>query len=455
MSDQRVFCRHALLPGGWAQDVLLDVNASGQIIAVERHAMPAEAARLEGYVIPGMANVHSHGFQYLMAGRTGPSGAAEHHFWSWREQMYQLAGRIDPKQYEDCLAWVYLQMLRAGYTACAEFHYLHHQPDGRCYGNRAEMGLRVLSAARRVGMPLTLLPVLYRRSGFGADDVSVRQRRFRNDVDGFLKLVDDCRDAASGDPLVKVGVAPHSLRAVSLEELGVVLSSVPASMPVHIHVAEQPAEVAECRAHTGDRPVQCLLDRFPLDDRWCLVHATHMTDGERNAAAASGAVAGLCPTTEADLGDGFFPLEQWIATGGAFGIGSDSNTRIGVAEELRLLEYEARLRTGRRNVLAQAPVSVAETLYMATSTGGSRAIGQDTGQLATGLRADLVELDAAHPLLLGLSSAEVLDAWVFAGDSNMVRSVWVAGRRIIDQGHHAAEASIERSFRSTVTSLRR
>jgi formimidoylglutamate deiminase len=453
MVETRLHCRHALLTGGWAQDVLIELDRKGFIAAVLPGVSHDDATRLHGFVIPGMPNLHSHGFQYLMAGRTGPSPGTEDHFWSWRKQMYRLANRLDPGQYEDCLAWVYLQMLRAGYTACAEFHYLHHQPDGRPYADTAEMSRRVLAAAHRASMPLTLLPVLYSRSGFAADDVEPAQRRFRFDADGYSRLIEDCRSAVDRNFLQQVGLAPHSLRAVAGEVLRELSQITQEGQPVHIHVAEQSREVTDCLQHTGARPVQWLLENVRVDADWCLVHATHMTAGERASAAATGAVAGLCPTTEADLGDGVFDLDLWIGHAGAFGIGSDSNIRLSVGEELRLLEYEQRLQKQRRNVLAKPPVSTGENLYTAASLAGAKALAQPVGRLAPGARADLVELDGAHPLLGGLSSEEVMDAWIFAGGKDMIRSVWTAGRMIVQGGRHAQEESIERSFRAVVGTL--
>jgi formimidoylglutamate deiminase len=454
MIEGRLHCRRALLPDGWASDVLLEFDLAGTITGISRGRPIDDVSRLGGWVVPGMPNLHSHGFQHLMAGCSGPSSRSEDHFWSWREQMYRLANRLDPEQYEHCLAWVYLRMLRAGYTACAEFHYLHHQPGGRPYQDPAEMSRRVLAAAKRVGMPLTLLPVLYCRSGFAASDVEPAQRRFRLDIQPYARLIEDCRFATRDETIQQVGLAPHSLRAVPGEWLRELTQSASGGDPVHIHVAEQEREVSECLHFEGVRPVQWLLENAPIDASWCLVHATHMTAGERAGAARSGVIAGLCPTTEADLGDGIFDLDQWLREAGAFGIGSDSNTRISVAEELRLLEYEHRLVKQRRNVLARLPISAAEALYTGASKGGAQALGQPIGVLEVGRRADLVELDSNHPLLTGLGTDEVMDAWVFSGGQEMIRSVWVGGRKVVDSGRHMREERIERDFRATVKAVR-
>lgn len=454
MNEHSLFCRYALLPEGWAENVSIRTNAEGVTVDVEKDSKASGSEQVLGFVLPGMPNLHSHGFQYLMAGLTGPSTAANDHFWSWRKTMYRLAGLLGPEQYEDCLAWVYLNMLRAGYTGCAEFHYLHHAPDGRPYANRAEMSLRVLAAARRVGMPLTLLPVLYCRSGFTSPDCAPEQRRFCHDLDDYLALLEACQSGLSGDNTQALGMAPHSLRAVPDHALKALFRSGLRPMPVHIHIAEQTGEVEQCVEHTGARPVEWLLEQMPVDASWCLVHATHLSNQERSRAVSTGATIGLCPSTEADLGDGMFAMEPWLAMGGRFGLGSDSNTRVSVAEEIRLLEYEARLVSRRRNVLAQGRCSSAETLYGRAASGGARALGQATGSIDPGRRADLVELDMAHPLLDGLNPEQVLDAWVFAGSDDMIRSVWVAARPVIQSGRHLDEAILERRFRAVVREVR-
>ena len=454
MNEHSLFCRYALLPEGWAENVRIRTDAEGVTVDVEKDSKASGSEQVHGFVLPGMPNLHSHGFQYLMAGLTGPSTAANDHFWSWRKTMYRLAGLLSPEQYEDCLAWVYLNMLRAGYTGCAEFHYLHHAPDGRPYANRAEMSLRVLAAARRVGMPLTLLPVLYCRSGFTSPDCAPEQRRFCHDLDDYLALLEACQSGLSGDNTQALGMAPHSLRAVPDHALKALFRSGLRPMPVHIHIAEQTGEVEQCVEHTGARPVEWLLEQMPVDASWCLVHATHLSNQERSRAASTGATIGLCPSTEADLGDGMFAMEPWLAMGGRFGLGSDSNTRVSVAEEIRLLEYEARLVSRRRNVLAQGRCSSAETLYGRAASGGARALGQATGSIDPGRRADLVELDMAHPLLGGLNPEQVLDAWVFAGSEDMIRSVWVAARPVIQSGRHPDEDILERRFRAVVREVR-
>lgn len=447
-------CRAALLPEGWRHDVRFDLDDSGIITGWSAAAPGAGDDILGGWVVPGMANLHSHGFQRLMAGLTGLRGERPDSFWTWREAMYRLALRIDPDQFQNCMAGVYLEMLRSGYTACAEFHYLHHATDGMPYSNPAELSERVFAAATTTGIALMHLPVLYMRAGFNAAGVAPEQRRFANSLETYQGIFERCEQLARACGLWSTGVAPHSLRAVHATGLHAVLDLAGPAKPVHLHVAEQPREVEECRAALGASPVAWLLEHLPVDRRWCLVHATHMSPAERRSAAASGAVAGLCPTTEADLGDGVFDAVGWLADGGAFGIGSDSNLRICPVEELRSLEFSQRLALGRRNVLAAPGQSCGLSLYAAAAAGGGQALGQRIGRLAEGWRADLVELDAGHPMLEGLNENSVLDTWLFAGGRDMVRSVWVGGNRVVDAGHHANEGNIDDGFQRVLRELR-
>jgi formimidoylglutamate deiminase len=453
MAERVLHCQKVLLADGWRDGVCLHTDASGTITRVRPGPAPAGAERIAGAVVPGMPNLHSHGFQHLIAGLTGGQGQAADSFWGWRDAMYRLAAGITPQQFEACLAWVYLQMLQAGFTSCAEFHYLHHQPDGTPYQDPAEMSARVIAAGVAAGMPLTLLPVLYCRAGFGADAVEPHQRRYQHDVDAYLNLLDRCQALVDGARNCGLGVAPHSLRAVDPVALARVMDAAPTQWRKHIHIAEQPAEVEACLAQLGARPVDWLLDHQAVDDSWCLVHATHMLEAERERAAASGAVAGLCPSTEADLGDGMFEAAGWVQAGGRFGIGSDSNVRISVTEELRQLEYTERLRKGRRNVLAGASASCGRFLYAQAAASGGQALGQPVGRLAPGYRADMVELDTGHPLLAGRDGDVLLDTWIFAGGQDMIRSVWVAGARVIENGQHPAQALLEAGFRKAMAEL--
>jgi len=443
----RIYCKTLLQGEHWRADVVLNVSQDGVIAAIERGTSQSADIVLQGIVVPGMPNAHSHSFQRLIAGLTGPQGNRRDSFWSWREAMYRVANRVSPAQFGAVAQWVFVEMLKAGFTSCAEFHYLHHQPGGEAYDNPAEMSLRVIEAASASGIGLTLLPVLYCSAGFGQDQVSEEQKRFANTPEQYLRLLETSRNAIGNSNLVELGLAPHSLRAVPVAILNEVLQSWPDQLcPVHIHVAEQPAEIEACQAHLGARPVEFLLGRLAVDRRWCLVHATHMTPDEALAAAKSEATAGLCPTTEADLGDGVFRTAEWLQAGGSFAIGSDSNVRISVAEELRLLEYNERLRSGQRNVLTDSVTSCGRFLYQHAAKAGGVALGQPVGRLETGCRADLVELDGNHELLAGRSPDAALDSWIFAGDDSMLNSVWVAGRRMVEKGRHDAESNDRAAF---------
>ncbi len=452
--QREICCDSALTPGGWIAPARICLDERGFITEVSRLDGAGAARSLAGPVLPGMPNLHSHAFQRQMAGLTETGSDKADDFWTWRAAMYRLADRITPEQFRAVAAWLYAEMLEAGFTSCAEFHYLHHQPGGQAYDDRAEMSRVLLQAADACGIALTLLPVLYCRSGFAAQGVTDQQRRFFNSPERFMRLVDACKHLIKDQPLHQIGIAPHSLRAVSAEQLGEVLDAPEHDgLPVHIHIAEQRVEVEECQSLLGARPVNWLLQNFAVDSRWCLVHATHLEAAELNQAAASGAVAGLCPSTEADLGDGLFAAESWLAAGGSFGIGSDSNLRVSVAEELRLLEFGCRLRNVRRNVLADAGKSCGRSMYERAASGGAQALAQATGQIAPGYRADLVELDAHHPLLAGRSKDSVLDTWLFAGGSSMVHSVWVAGKLQVVEGRHVRKAELEAPFRRAMREL--
>lgn len=455
MPGKALFCPQLLSPQGWKYGVLMRIDRQGVIDVIEEGEATSAQAVLEGPVLPGMPNCHSHAFQRQMAGLTGTAGpAGSDSFWTWREAMYRLANRLSPDQLYAIARWLYVEMLEAGYTSCAEFHYLHHAPGGEPYAEIDEMSRALLRAAEDAGLALTLLPVLYCRSGIGADGVAPRQSRFYNAPARFLSLWEHCLDRVSDHPHHVLGLGLHSLRAVAADEIDTVLEAAGGrAAAIHIHVAEQPAEVEQCLAALGARPVQWLLDHHAVDRRWCLVHATHMNDAEREAAASSGAVAGLCPTTEADLGDGFFEAAPWMDAGGGIAIGSDSHLRVSPREELRLLEFGVRLRTGRRNVLARRGLSCGRTLYETAARGGARALGQAIGELAAGRRADFVELDHGHPLLRGLQGDEILDRYVFAGEKDMIRSVYVAGRQLVGDGAHAGRDDAAAGFAGVMEAL--
>jgi formimidoylglutamate deiminase len=389
-----------------------------------------------------------------MAGLAERQSNADDSFWTWREVMYAFAGSIGPEALRAIAAQLYVEMLEAGYTHVCEFHYLHHQPDGTPYAEPAAMSLALLDAARETGIGLTLLPTLYMTGGFDGRPLSERQRRFRFDVDGYLKLLERLKREES--PRVRVGVALHSLRAVPEVAMNAVLASELASDgPIHIHVAEQIGEVQDSLAIRNARPVEWLLDHAPVDGRWCLVHATHLSDTETRRLAKSGAVAGLCPTTEANLGDGLFPLKAYLDAGGRIGIGSDSHISVSVVEELRWLEYGQRLATRHRNVSASpASPSTGETLFRHALSGGAQAAGVSVGALAKNARADFVVLDDASPLLAGRGSEHLLDSFVFAGNANLIRRVVVGGETVVDDFRHRDRDRIASRYREIVERLR-
>ncbi|NCT68604.1 MAG: formimidoylglutamate deiminase [Rhodanobacteraceae bacterium] len=451
------FADYAWLPHGFAADVRVDVDHAA-LHATTTQAARGEAERLGRYVVPGMPNLHSHAFQRAMAGLAERRGGnSEDSFWTWREVMYAFAGRVGPDDLRAIAAQLYVEMLKAGYTQVCEFHYLHHQPDGTPYADPAAMSLALVEAAREAGIGLTLLPTLYMTGGFDGRPLSERQRRFGHDVDGFLRLVERLRVLES--PTLRVGIALHSLRAVPEEALRVVLEAVQqmdGRMPVHIHIAEQIGEVQDCLALRNAQPVEWLLDHAEVDRRWCLVHATHLTEAETRRLAATGAVAGLCPTTEANLGDGLFPLRAYLDAGGALGVGSDSHISVSPVEELRWLEYGQRLITRHRNVSASAAVpSSGETLLAHALAGGAQASGVTLGALEDGARADLLVLDDASPLLAGRDAAHVVDTWLFAGNANLVRDVMVAGEWVVREGRHHDETRIAARYRDVVERLAR
>ena len=458
-----LFAADALLPTGWAQNVLLQWNAAGQLAAVRTDAVPTpDAARAAGPVIPGLPNLHSHAFQRALAGLTeyrsdssaqggaGAAPASQDSFWSWRTLMYRFAACLAPEQLEAIAFGLYVEMLEAGYTSVCEFHYVHHDVGGKSYADDATLSLALLRAAQRAGIGLTLLPVLYQTSGFGGLRPNDGQRRFVRSTDSMLRLLAQLKPLCDAQG-ARLGLAPHSLRAVppdALREVLAGLAATDATAPIHIHIAEQTQEVDACLAWSGQRPVAWLLDHAPVDQRWCLVHATHMDANEYRRAAASGAVAGLCPTTEANLGDGIFDLPAWRAAGGVWGIGSDSHVCVNAAEELMVLEYSQRLATHQRNVGASAAQpQVASAMTLAAVQGGAQASGRAVGGLAVGQQADFVVLDAMHPPLHGLNAPDMLSSHVFASHrSSAVDTVWVGGQARVAGGRHAERASAVAGF---------
>ena len=450
-------CEQALLDHGWARDVLIEVDDSGEIRAVRMHCDAGDALRIRGAVVPGMPNLHSHAFQRAMAGLAEVSGPADDSFWSWRKTMYHFVSALTPEDQQAIAARLYTDMLKAGYTSVAEFHYLHRDLDGEPYADPLEMSHRVLAAASETGIRITHLPVLYNRGGFDDAPLQGAQRRFFSDPEQILAMVDKLEADYRDRPKIAFGVALHSLRAASTGQVNELIEHRPRQRPggvIHAHVAEQPREVAECEQSLGQRPVRWLLDHHPLDHDWCLVHATHMDAREVSDLAASGATAGLCPTTEANLGDGLFPSRAYFGAAGRWGIGSDSHISLSAAEELRWLEYGRRLVDGKRCVLAGAPGrSTGATLYRAALAGGSQALGHRLGSIQTGYQADLLALDLEHPALVGKPCHSLLDSWLFGAGNSAVRDVFVGGRAVITDRRHRHEAMIQRRYRDTMKRL--
>jgi formimidoylglutamate deiminase len=444
------FADLALLPGGWARNVRLEVDAGGALTAVSPAASDARAVRLAGPVLPGLCDLHCHAFQRAMAGLTERRSATAESFWTWRDVMYKFAARLTPDDLEAIGTQLYTELLKGGFTSVCEFHYVHNDQDGRPYANRAEMAERLLRAAASAGIGLTMLPVLYQTANFGGVPPHDGQRRFVTTVDELLGIVQVLRGASAGNGNVRVGIAPHSLRAVppaALAEALRGLDAIDGAAPIHIHIAEQTKEVDDCVAWSGQRPVEWLLANHAVSSRWCFVHASHLTDAETAALASSGAVAGLCPTTEANLGDGFFPLPAFLGHGGAFGVGSDSNVSTSAIEELRWLEYGQRLLHRRRSVAASATTaSPGLALYQGAVAGGARASSRRIAGLAAGERADFVVIDAATPYLLARGPDDLLDAIVFGGNANPIRDVFVGGRQVIAQGRHVQEETVQNAY---------
>ncbi|MBL8567990.1 MAG: formimidoylglutamate deiminase [Phreatobacter sp.] len=453
----RLHAPRALLPDGWARDVRIDIDAHGDIVAIAPGVEAGDGMRVAGIVVPGMPDLHSHAFQRAMAGLTERAGPAGDSFWSWRDLMYRFLDRLGPVEVEAIAAQVYVELLRHGYTAVAEFHYLHNDRDGGAYEEPTALCDAICAAAGASGIGLTLLPVLYQSGGFGGAAPLPAQRRFLLDDDRYARLVETLLRRHRGDRQIRIGIAPHSLRAVAPEALRRAVDHVTRldpRAPIHIHVAEQLREVEQCLAWSGARPVAWLLDNAAIDGRWCAVHATHMDTLETGRLAASGAVAGICPTTEGNLGDGLFALGPYVAAGGVLGIGSDSNVSVSPVEELRWLEYGQRLTRRARNLFAPTPgASTGAALYRAALAGGARACARPIGALAPGHRADLVVLDADHPVLLGRDDDALLDAWIFAGNDTPVRDVMVGGHWLVREGRHVHEAQARADFGRAVARL--
>lgn len=445
----------ALLPHGWANHVAITIDDHGDIAQVVPTAPDPTMACIHGCLLPGIPNLHSHAHQRAMAGLAEYVGESTDNFWSWREIMYSYVNRMTPPQLESIAAQLYVEMLKSGYTTVAEFQYLHHDPDGKPYSNCAEMSLRTCAAARTAGIGMTSLPVLYRFSDFGDKAPRPEQNRFLNDATGYLRIVSEIAKQVADDRNMSFGIAPHSLRAINPTLLDEVIEDSPNDdQPIHIHVAEQSKEVDACVRWSGKRPVEWLLTNCDIDHRWCLIHATHMNEAETKRLAQTGAVVGICPSTEANLGDGFFNARNYIQNKGQFGIGSDSQITVSPVEEMRWFEYGQRLRHQSRNIVVNRQYgSTGRSLFDRSVSGGAQACGRKIGRIEAGYRADFIVLDTEHPLLHARQGDAVLDSWIFSGNANLVRDVFVGGRQVITDGIHDHEEQISGDFNNAMRQL--
>ena len=448
------FAERALLPTGWANNVRIDVGIDGCIAHLQANALAQDAERLNGPLVPGMPNLHSHAFQRAMAGLAEVAGNPNDSFWTWRDAMYRLVGKLTPEQMGVIARQLYIEMLKAGYTSVAEFHYVHHDLSGQPYANPAEFALRISEAARSTGIGLTLLPVLYSHAGFGGQASHDGQRRFINSTEQYLTLQQQLKPILAQQPAQTLGLCFHSLRAVTPEQIHDVLRDSDTTCPVHIHIGEQQKEVDDCLSWSGKRPIQWLYDNVAVDARWCLVHATHANADEVSCMAKSKAVAGLCLTTEANLGDGIFPAVDFLAQGGRFGIGSDSHVSLSVVEELRWLEYGQRLRDQRRNRMYRSDQPmIGRTLYDAALAGGAQAMGRSVAGLKVGQSADWLVLDGNDPYLATAQEDAILNRWLFAGGDRQVRDVLVNGQWVVREGRHADDVASCRDFTRVLREL--
>ena len=448
----RLHFASALLPSGWANDVQVVITA-GAIADVTPDVAPDSGDERHDIALPGLASLHSHAFQRGMAGLAELRGNSTDTFWTWRETMYRFALAMTPDDVTAVATLLYVEMLEQGFTRVGEFHYLHHDRDGSPYTDPAEMAARIAQAAESSGIGLTLLPSFYAHGSFGGTAPHDGQRRFICSVDRFAKLMAASRKTIAKLPGANIGIAPHSLRAVAPDELSAIIPLANGG-PVHIHAAEQVKEVEDCLAWSGRRPVQWLLEHAPVDRHWCVIHATHMTEQEVSALAKTGAVAGLCPITEASLGDGIFPAREFLEAGGSFGIGTDSNVLVGAADELRQLEYGQRLKHRARNVLSGgAGRSTGRTLFDAAVAGGAQAMAQPAVGLSPGARADIVTLDGSHPSLAGRARDAVIDGWIFAAGSTAIDCVWAGGNKVVEGGRHKWRQAARERFKAAVRRL--
>lgn len=456
---QTIRCASLLTPAGWRRDCVIQLNEKGRIESIVDDTAATAELTLTGLVIPGIPNLHSHAHQRAIVGLTEHRAANRDDFWGWREMMYRANAAINPDQLQDIARYLYIDMLRQGYTSVIEFHYLHHQPNGLPYQNPAEMSERLIAAADEAGIAITLLPVLYCRGGFQDEPLQATQKRFFHRTDDYLQLLQQCQSLCANHPDRSIGIAAHSLRAASPRDIQAVIEQAgPAlsSAPVHIHIAEQKKEVEDCLQVNGVRPVDWLFDSCDLSERWCLIHATHISEAERSLITKNGVTVGLCPTTEANLGDGIFPAAEFLNEGGIIGIGSDSQVSVSPPQELRLLEYAQRLRLRKRTVLAPSDGgNNGRHLLEASVTGGRRAAGERLDSIAPGARGDLIEMASDGVEYAGLTEDQTLDAWIFSSTANAVRNVIVGGVQVVKDFDHAGSRTAAQALRGALSTLPR
>ncbi len=448
----RIFAQHALMPEGWQGNVAITVSG-GKISSVKTNAQSGPGDIRVKSLMPALSNLHSHTFQRGMAGMTEVRGTSRDSFWTWREMMYRFINHLTPEQIEAIAALAFVEMQETGFASVAEFHYVHHQPGGGRYANVAELSERIFAAANDTGIGLTHLPVLYAFGGAGEMPLAGGQLRFGNDAGSYETLHAAIATASKTMPDdTVIGFAPHSLRAVNPQMLKGLTTAHPRG-PIHIHIAEQTKEVDDIRTWLGARPVEWLLDNLPVDQRWCLIHATHMSEAETRDVAQSGAIAGLCPVTEANLGDGIFNGRDYLGVSGSFGIGTDSNVHISLPQELSMLEYSQRLRDRERNVLLTGPGSTGENIFALAAKGGAQALGRNSGEISVAKLADLVALDTDHPALCALKPEQYLDGWVFAAPDGVVSDIWSAGRHNVQGGRHVRREPVVGAYRKAMRDL--
>ena len=458
MPQQTYFINNAFLGDHWVQNVRLTVDNMGIISGLQKGGSAEQGDQRLGTVVPGLVNCHSHAFQRAMAGLTEYQNSPTDTFWSWRNTMYRFANLVSPEDLQAIACYLYLEMIKQGYTSVAEFHYVHHQPNGAAYSCVSQLSQSIINAANIAGINLTLLPVLYMTAGFDGQPLLEQQKRFGNSVARYIDIQNDAAQYCADQSQHNVGIALHSLRAVPAEPMSEVInyfannSSV---CPIHIHISEQTQEVEQSIASLRKRPVEWLLDNYAVDKQWCLIHATHMTPQETKALARSGATVGICPTTEANLGDGLFPLRNYLDHGGHIAVGSDGNTCTNPMEELRWLEYGQRLATRTRNITSDnTQLHTGTSLYARGLAGGGRAIGQKTGKLKLGYRADLIVLEDDSVDLANIATGSILDVLIFGTSQSLIKDVMVNGQWKITDYHHAEEERIKSAFIAATRALR-